>query len=105
MGLTKRIWCVFNYSGANLIALLVWHVILWCPWRTALLVVLVACLEATYILEQPENSVITLHHRLLWAFRVLRKKANVRAPRRIITFSLDLLDHSFLFVHGRELLP
>ena len=55
-----------------------WDYSVCCPSRTALLIVLLACLEMTYVLEQPTNSVMLLHPRLYWAFKQLRKLAKMK---------------------------
>ena len=46
--------------------------------------VLVACLEGVYMIEQPANSVMVLHPRLYWAFRVLRQMAKIKVSRSVV---------------------
>ena len=50
--------------------------------------ILLACLEGLYLIEQPANSVMLLHPRLYWAFRILRKMAGIRVSRLFVNLFL-----------------
>ena len=69
-------------------------------WRTCLLILLLACLQMTFVLEQPANSVMLLHKRLAWTFKTLRLKAKMK-----VSYLKPLyLSHLFLlFLQSKEL--
>ena len=43
------------------------------PVRTCLLILLIVCMDATFILEQPFSSLMILFHRMRQTFRMLRR--------------------------------
>ena len=66
--------------------------------RCALLILLISVLGGTYLLENPDRSIITSYPRLLWVLRVLR-----RAGVRVSSLNLSLVGGCFLFEQLRAI--
>ena len=70
------------------------HCWFWWASRTALLVCLLVCLDCAYAIEQPNNSVMLLHPRLYWVFKVIRKIAKIKVPTLNVfwfCFGIDII--------------
>lgn len=46
------------------------------PFRVSLMILLLAALDVSFVLENPGNSSILIHPQLQWALQVLRRFSN-----------------------------